>query len=107
MSPEEAQAASQTVVAIVQQALTDHLESLLRGDAARVRYDFADSVRDRVPALEALVPAGLRRYELLRHAYDGHVLHQVVRLEGDTNAELDWQWANVEGRFRIVDVRAA
>ncbi|MFI5266565.1 MAG: hypothetical protein ACHQ7M_04225 [Chloroflexota bacterium] len=105
MTPEEAQIASQSVVTIVQQALVDHLESLLRGDAARVRYDFADSVRERIPTLEVLVPSGLRRYELLSHSYDGHASHEVVRLEGDTNAELDWQWANVDGRFRIVDVR--
>lgn len=107
MTPEEAGIASQTVVAIVQQALTDHLESLLRGDAARVRYDFADEVRDRIPSLEALVPANLRRYELLSHSYDGHSSHELVRLEGDTTADLDWQWANVDGRFRIVDLRPA
>jgi len=107
MSPEEAPVTSQTVVAIVQQALTDHLESLLRGDPARVRYDFADEVRDRIASLEGLVPSGLRRYELLSHSYDGHASHRVVHLEGDTTVELDWLWANVDGRFRIVDVRPA
>ena len=105
MTPEEAQVASQSVVAIVQQALTDHLESLVRGDPGRVRYDFAEEAREHIPQLEALVPAGLRRYELLRHFYDGRASHHVVRLEGDRTAELDWLWADVDGRFRIVDIQ--
>jgi hypothetical protein len=104
MTPREIQVASQSVVAIVQQALTDHLESLLRGDSARVRYDFADSVRERIPELEALVPPGLRRYGLLSNSYDGRASHQVVHLEGETAIDLDWQWSNVDGRFRIVDI---
>ena len=53
------------------------------------------------------MPAGLRRYELLRHFYDGRASHHVVRLEGDRTAELDWLWADVDGRFRIVDIKPA
>jgi len=108
VTPEEAQVASQSVLAIVQQALTDHLASRIRNDAARVRYDFAEEARERIPQLEALVPPWLRTYELQRHFYDGRALHYVVRLQGEgDDAELDWLWANVDGRFRIVDIRPA
>jgi ABC-type transporter MlaC component len=46
----------------------------------------------------------LRRYALLSNSYDGRASHQVVRLEGETAIDLDWQWSNVDGRFRIVDI---
>mgnify|MGYP001488446145 CR=1 FL=1 len=98
-------AAQKTVDAIVRQALDDHLRSLVKGDPARVRYDFAESVRDRVPAFEALLPANIERYQVLGDSIAGDTSRLIVRLEGDEPRELEWVWQNVDGRFRIVDVR--
>lgn len=83
------------------------MRSLIAGDAARVRADFAAEVRERVPQLEATVPTSLRNYDVLDTRLDGDGSHILVRLEGATTVELDWLWRHVDGRFRIVDVTPA
>jgi hypothetical protein len=103
-SPKDA-AAQKTVDSIIRQAMDDHLRSLARGDAERVRFDFGPQLGDRVPQLEALVPRGLRSYKVLSDRVDGNTSHVLVQLEGDTTTQLEWVWSNVDGRFRIVDIR--
>ena len=105
-SPQEpAPAAEKTVDAIVRQAMTDHLRSLVDGHPERVRSDFAESVQDRVDEFERLVPSGLKSYQVLHDRVDGNTSHMIVRLEAAETHDLEWVWSNEKGRFRIVRVR--
>ncbi|MBV9120166.1 MAG: hypothetical protein JOZ39_05620 [Chloroflexi bacterium] len=105
-APDDQPAAVQrSVDAIVRQAMTDHLRSLVAGDPARVRDDFAESVRDRIPEFEALAPPGLGGFEMVHDRVDGETSHMFVRLMGAQHQGLEWVWQHIDGRFRIVNVR--
>jgi hypothetical protein len=100
-------AAEKSVDGMVRQAMNDHLRSLIAGQPERVRSDYADSVRERVPEFERLVPAGLKSYTFLRDRAEPDASHMTIRLEGDQARDVEWVWSNQNGRFRIVNVRPA
>ncbi len=97
--------AEQRVDALIRQAMDDHMRSLVRGEKERVRADYAPALASFSGDIDALIPGGLRSYTLLEDHVYGNVSHMRVRLEGDTTADLEWIWSNVDGRYRIVEVR--